>query len=190
MTSSNKTFSVLLPICVGNSLITGEFPTQRPLTRSFDVFFDMRLNKRLSKQSWGWWFETSSRPIWRHCNVIILNLSKIEWFVTHSNIIITGSDNGLAPGRRQVVIWTNAGILFISVNRNRAKKKNFSEILSTIHTLSFRKMHLEMSSAKLRLGIKVLRQQGFRGSVYHIVEPDSSPSGWSGSNTMDLRGHW
>ena len=35
---------------------------------SFDVFFDLRLNKRLSKQSWGWWFETPSHPLWRHCN--------------------------------------------------------------------------------------------------------------------------
>ena len=41
---------------------------QRPLTRSFDVFFDLRLNKRLSKQCWGWWFETPSRPLWCHCN--------------------------------------------------------------------------------------------------------------------------
>ena len=46
-----------------------EFPVQRPVTRSLDVFFDLCLNKRLSKQSWGWWFETPSRPLWRHCNV-------------------------------------------------------------------------------------------------------------------------
>ena len=64
-----ETFSALLAICVGNSLVTGEFPAQRPVTRSCDVFFDLRLNKRLSKQSWGWWFETTSRPLWRHCNV-------------------------------------------------------------------------------------------------------------------------
>ena len=49
---------------------TGEFPAQRPVTGSFDVFFDLPLNKRLSKQSWGWWFETLSLPLWRHCNVI------------------------------------------------------------------------------------------------------------------------
>ena len=48
-----KTFSALLAICAGNSPIAGEFPAQRPVTRSFDVFFDLRLNKRLSKQSWG-----------------------------------------------------------------------------------------------------------------------------------------
>ena len=42
---------------------------QRSVTRSFDFFFDLRSNKRLSKQWWGWWFETSSSPLWRHCNV-------------------------------------------------------------------------------------------------------------------------
>ena len=47
----------------------GEFPTQMPVMRSFDVFFDLRLNKRLSKQPWGWWFETPSWSLWRQCNV-------------------------------------------------------------------------------------------------------------------------
>ena len=63
-----ETFSALLAICAGNSPGTGEFPAQRPVTRSFDVFFDLRLNKRLSKQSWGWRFETLSRSLWRHRN--------------------------------------------------------------------------------------------------------------------------
>ena len=63
-----ETFSVLMAICAGNSLVTGEFPTQRPVTRSFDVFFDLCLNKRLSKPLWGWWFKMPSRPLWRHCN--------------------------------------------------------------------------------------------------------------------------
>ena len=48
-----EAFATLLAICVGNSPVTGEFPTKKPVTRSFDVFFDLRLNKRLSKQSWG-----------------------------------------------------------------------------------------------------------------------------------------
>ena len=65
-----ETFSALLAICAGNSPVPGEFPTQRPVTRSFDVFFDLRLNKRLSKQSWGWWFETPSWSLWRHVNVL------------------------------------------------------------------------------------------------------------------------
>ena len=48
--------------------VPGEFPAQRPVARSFDVLFDLRLNKRLSKQSWGWWFQTLSCPSWRHCD--------------------------------------------------------------------------------------------------------------------------
>ena len=63
-----ETFSALLALCAGNSPASGEFPAQRPVTRSFDVFFDLRLNKRLSKQSWGWWFETPSCLLWRHGN--------------------------------------------------------------------------------------------------------------------------
>ena len=64
-----ETFSALLAICAGNSPVTGEFPAQRPVTRSFDVFFDMCLNERLSNQWWGRWFETPSDPLWHHCNV-------------------------------------------------------------------------------------------------------------------------
>ena len=61
--------SALLAICAGTA--------QRPVTQSFDVFFDLRLNKQLSKEWWGWWFGTSSRTLWRHCYV--LNKEKIEW---------------------------------------------------------------------------------------------------------------
>ena len=56
--------------CVEKSPVSGEFPAQRPVTRSFDVFFDLRPNKQLSKQSWGWWFEMLSHSLWRHSNVI------------------------------------------------------------------------------------------------------------------------
>ena len=63
-----ETFSVLLVICARNSPVPGEFPAQRPVTRSFDVFVDLRLNKRLSEQSLGWWLETLSRLLWRHRN--------------------------------------------------------------------------------------------------------------------------
>ena len=73
-----ETFSALLAICAGNSPPPGEFPTQRPVTRSFHVYFDLHPNKRLSKQSWGWWFETPSRPLWRHRNGP--KYTKIFWF--------------------------------------------------------------------------------------------------------------
>ena len=61
-----ETFSALMAIYTGIAPVTGEFPAKRPVTRSFDVFFDLHLNERLSKQWWGWWFEIPSRPLWRH----------------------------------------------------------------------------------------------------------------------------
>ena len=62
-----ETFSALLAICARDSPVTGEFPSQRPVTRSFDVFFDLRLNKQLTTQSRRWWFETPWRPLSRQC---------------------------------------------------------------------------------------------------------------------------
>ena len=68
MTSSNgNILRATGPLC-GEFTGPGEFPTQRPVTRNFDVFFDLRLNKRLNKQPWGCWFETPSWSLWRHCN--------------------------------------------------------------------------------------------------------------------------
>ena len=72
-------FSAQLAICAGTSPVPGEFPTLRPVTRSFDDFFDLRLNKRLSKQSWGWWFETLSRSLWRHRNAYQNSITMGSW---------------------------------------------------------------------------------------------------------------
>ena len=78
--------------------------------------------------------------------------------VTHicvSKLTSIGSDNGLSPGRRQAIIWTNVGILLI-----RPLGTNFSEILIEIYTFSFKKMHLKISSGKWRpycLGLNVLK---------------------------------
>ena len=76
-----EAFSALLAICAGNSPVPCEFTAQWQVTRSFDVFFDMRPNKRLSKQSRGWWFETPSRPNWRHYNdtlCVVINTTGIS----------------------------------------------------------------------------------------------------------------
>ena len=71
MTSSNvNIFSV-------TGLLCGEFPAQRPVTRSFDAFFDLRLNKQLSKQSWGWWFETLPRQLWCHSNDNLISFGRL-----------------------------------------------------------------------------------------------------------------
>ena len=72
VTSSDGNISVLLTICEGWDIHL--IISLRPMTRSFDVFFDQRLNKRLRKQSWGWWFKTPWRSLGRHCNGLLTSL--------------------------------------------------------------------------------------------------------------------
>ena len=92
-----ETFSALLVICAGNSPVTCKIPAQKPVTRSFDVFFVLHLNKRLTKQSSGRWFETPSSPLWRHCNVF-LSIMLSSW---HGNVFrITGSLRAEFTGHR------------------------------------------------------------------------------------------
>ena len=86
MTSSNgNIFRV-------TGLLFGEFTGVRwiPRTKASDAelwcFLDLRLNKRLSKQSWGWWFETLSRPLWRHCNDHKAPINGPSWSLGQSSI--------------------------------------------------------------------------------------------------------
>ena len=99
-------FSALLAICAGNSPVPGEFPTQRPVTRSFDIYFELRPNKRLSKQSWGWWFETPSRPLCRHRNdnqsSVWQSVRRIQ-FIPHSLQNVSDADSAhmvLSPSQK------------------------------------------------------------------------------------------
>ena len=90
MTSSNgNIFRVTGPLC-REFTGTGEFPTRRPVTRSFDVFFDLRLNKRLSKQSC-----CDLRRYRAHYDVIVM---------THWDVVITQSSiDGLVQERRNYI---------------------------------------------------------------------------------------
>ena len=92
-----ETFSALLAICAGNSPVPGEFLAQRPVTRSFHVFFDLRLTKPWSKQSWGWWF----RCYCAHCDVIVINID-----CGYGILVSIGSGNGLVPNTQQAITWT------------------------------------------------------------------------------------
>ena len=99
----------------------------------------------------------------------MLLVATLKFILTHwgrkthicvGKLSIIGSDNGLSPGRRQVIIWTNAGILLIW-----PLGTNFNDILIGIQTFSFKKMHLKMSSAKWRpfcLGHNVLTTEIYR----------------------------
>ena len=64
-----ETFFALLALCRGNSPVTGEFPSQRPVTRSFDVFFALRMDKPFNKPSRRRWVETPFHSLWSHCYV-------------------------------------------------------------------------------------------------------------------------
>ena len=70
-----ETYTALLALCAGNS------PVQRPVMQSFDVFLDLRLNKRLSKQSWGAWLDMPSRSLWRHRVLHTPVDAVIEWAI-------------------------------------------------------------------------------------------------------------
>ena len=109
-----ETFSALLAICAGNSPVSGEFLAQRPVTRSFDVFFDARLNKRLSKHSRGWWFETLSHPLWRHRNASTSPVYLILILLPHTTtttIIIATITSTNSPG-----IWVISQTVLVSVS--------------------------------------------------------------------------
>ena len=85
-----ETFFALLALCAGGSSVTGEFRSQRPVTQSFDGFFNLLLNKRLSKPSIHRWFQTPSRSLWRYCNDCCVFFSVLHWipFIMHKFVSI------------------------------------------------------------------------------------------------------
>ena len=122
MTSSNgNIFRVTGPLC-GEFTGPGEFPTQRPVTRSFDVFFDLRLNKRLSKHSWGWWFETLSLSLWRHHNVIDITFSMCLRHANRQKQGVTSACNTLSSRRRY---------------SHSLRTKHLEECLDTVHLRNY-----------------------------------------------------
>ena len=133
-----ETFSTLLAICAGNSLVTGEFPTQRPVTQSLDVFFDLCLNKCLSKQSWGWWFEMPSHLSWRHCNAQLNILREI------------GREN---LGMYDLYIWTNpihSSLYFLQNAKTQWLKLGNSRNLIFLRwnkTIDYKKKHMKTPNA-------------------------------------------
>ena len=135
-----ETFSALLAICVGNSPVPVNSP-HKPVTRSFDVFFDLRLNKRLNKQSWGWWFETLSRSSWRHCN---------GWYSTCS---VTS---------HYLKFWANSGLLLITEHFRFQWNSNQNT------PISIQDNWFEMSFAKSRpfcLDLSVIRNAYMTGET-------------------------
>ena len=112
MTSLNGNILRVTGLLRGNSPVTGEFPAQKPVTRIFDVFFDLRLNKRLSKQSWGWCFETPSSSLCRYRNALVkrtlvylqLRYVVYETHLTKSTHSHPGSVDGILSQENAVIL--------------------------------------------------------------------------------------
>ena len=147
-------FFALLALCAGTSPVTGEITTQRPFKRSFDVFFYLSLNKRLTKHPWGWLFETPSCSLWRHCNeygrscdqndvfVIVCRYMNDSWVVQliDTEWRIYSSVNSPSLVHHLNPCW----ILLIG-----PLKTYFGGILIKIRTFSSKKMHSKMSTGSL-----------------------------------------
>ena len=151
-----EAFSALLAIYEGHPPVTSGFPSQRPVTWSFDL----RLSKRLSKQTKRWWYETPLRSLWPHCNgydvrqisfydgkslhrnvstvtmLFVLGLSTNSMTHICLNILTNiSSDNVLSPGRRQaiirnnIVIWTIGNKLQWNLYRNFIHENTFENVV-------------------------------------------------------------
>ena len=154
-------YSAWLAFCAGNSLVTGEPPSQRPVTLSFDVFFHLCLNKRLSKQSWGWRFETPSHSLWRHWNgtslILTANLCKKIWLIVPSYVICCRKT---LSSLVEVMGWRLFDVKPLPES-TMTPGTNLIEIWIRRKSVIFIKTHLRMSSAKwrsFRLEINVWQQ--------------------------------
>ena len=160
-----ETFSALLALCAGNSPVTGEIPAQRTVTRSFDVFFDLRLNKRLSKHSWGWWSETPSRPLWRHCNMnriykiydqntinLLLTLRTFIWGPCN---VMYESMRGSQPGARLNIktVFPGTGFSIIKVRRSSDRLIFIMEIPILVRYRLYIETTLRLASSVVILNI-------------------------------------
>ena len=113
VTSSNgNIFRVTGPLC-GEFTGPGEFPTQRSVTRSFDVLFDLRLNKRLSKRPWGWWFETPSWSLWRHRNVAESAGGRVVPHQLHIYTPWSSRNKGLGSLHYDVIVMCNTTLSLV-----------------------------------------------------------------------------
>ena len=135
MTSSNgNIFRVTGHLC-------GEFTGPRWIPRtkaqSFDVFFDLRLNKQLSKKSWDWWFETLLRPLWRHCNVnntIRLESKHVTTCIKISPITVIGSFETMTKHHE---ISREFQILLLMETRDKSPWVSLSRQVSSIHGIDY-----------------------------------------------------
>ena len=124
------TFSALLAFCARNSPVTGEFPAQRPMTRSFDVSLDLRLNQQMSKQWIRWWLETPLRSLWHHCNDCPIWIPSIQ-----QQLLCIVPFNALAA----IVAWSATIIIFTAWFKQHMSF--FRENFDDMHCVNVRQWH-------------------------------------------------
>ena len=159
-----ETFSMLLAHCVGNSPVTGEFPSQRPVTRSCDVFCHLCLNKRLSKQSRGWWFETPSCSLWRHCNGIRYLLNTLYGHRVVQSHLYTQWLHLIWPVHYDDVIMTTMA----------SQVTSLTVVYSTVYSNADQRKHQTTASLAFVWGIHrdrwIPRTKGqLRGKCFHLM---------------------
>ena len=167
MTSSNGNISALLALCAGNSLVTGEFSSQRPVTWSFDVFFDLRLNKWLSKQSWGWWFETTSHPLWHQCNVMMkfdgwpwktighlfyATLSFVHHFIAIDQFKLELQPGNPKLGWKSAIFFTLVTLKFVGWPRKLIGYLSYITSSFVHHFIAISEFKLELQSGNGKVG--------------------------------------
>ena len=133
-TSSIRYISALLALCVESPPVTGGFPFQRSVTRSFGIVFDLRLNKWLSKQSRCRWFETPWRSLWRQkwiTQFLYRNHELVTNVRTFAQISMIGEFYGLCQSVIEFVNWTQ--IINNNWNTSRVGLYKDARVNSLIH---------------------------------------------------------
>ena len=164
--------------------------TLLPISICYGISYQMLSNTKC----WLLWWSlipSLQHILWNY-SVLSFSITLTHWGqVTHicvSKLIIIGLDNGLSPGRCQAIIWTNAGILLIGTLRT-----NISEISIEIHTFSFKKMYLKMSSGNWQPscpGLNVLTYWG-RDNMAAISQTTlSNTFSWMKMLQFRLKFHW
>ena len=149
ITSSNGNIPALLAICAGNSPVFDEFPSQRPVTRSFEVFCYLCNNRRLSKQSGRRRVESPTRSLWRHYNEsewrVVMSLITCRVYVQSLSVRICHkkpSDRGASKDLGQIRFWTPL-VAVTWLSPSLASSKHVSKYTDSIYALVLYKLTIE-----------------------------------------------
>ena len=168
MTSSNgNIFRVTGPLC-GVFTGDGEVPAQRPVMRSFGVFFHLRLNKRLSKQPWGWWFETPPWPLWRQCDddrIAVMTVHLYKHDVQYRFYLATNATVETRTCMNSDKIERLSGVWYSTL---------FTNCVTNVAMISTGALHYTVGCIKSVVNLmSVIVKKGFLRCRYHWIVSDT-----------------